>query len=414
MHRAPTATLSPGDTLAKTIYNDRGEILLARGVALTPRLIQALTDRGYESVYVMDGVADDVEPLGLISDQLRASAVANVRSVFALLRHATRTVRDEAAQDGAHVIRDTPLQMGSAIERELHGMVTLAEAILDEVMDQDTLAGMASLKAHDNYTFEHSVEVAVYGVMLGKRIGLQRSLLKDVALGCLLHDIGKQYVDQRILNKPGNLDPAEFKQIMEHPVLGFQLVRQMPIDSPRPAAIVLQHHERQDGNGYPNRLFGSNRIVRTDQERFDPRRISLLGELAAIADVYSALASDRPYRAALPADRIFDIMHEEAGQHLNRDLMRSFVTFVQHFPIGSHVRVSGGTYDGCLGVVVNVTATAPARPSVRLLFDAIGRGMGEGHEIDMRQQPAAVELHVLPDTGLPLDAAARGRIAPAA
>lgn len=414
MHRAPITSLSPGDTLAKTIYNERGEVLLARGVALTPRLIRALTQRGYESVYVMDGIADDVEPLGLITDQLRATAVANVRSVFALLRHATQNVRDEAARDGAHVIRDTALQMDSAVERELNGMVALAEAILDEVMDQDTLAGMASLKAHDTYTFEHSVEVAVYGVMLGKRIGLPRMLLKDVALGCLLHDIGKQYIDQRILNKPGKLDSAEFAQIMEHPVLGFQLVRQMPIESPRPAAIVLQHHERQDGSGYPNRLFGSNRIVRTDQERFDTRRISLLGEIAAVADVYSALSSDRPYRTALPADRIFDIMHQEAGQHLNRDLMRSFVTFVQHFPIGCHVRVSGGAYDGFLGVVVNVTAAAPARPSVRLMFDAAGRSLGQGDEIDLRQQPSSVELHVVPESGMPLDAAAQRRTASAA
>jgi putative nucleotidyltransferase with HDIG domain len=301
--------------------------------------------------------------------------------------------------------------LGQAVENELNGMVSLAESILDEVMDQDALAGMASLKAHDNYTFEHSVEVAVYGVMLGKRIGMQRTYLKDVALGCLLHDIGKQYIDERILNKPGKLDTAEFEQIMQHPQLGFQLVRQMPVASGRPAHIVLQHHERQDGTGYPNRLFGTNTIARTDRERFDRRRISLMAELAAIADVYSALASDRPYRAALPADRIFSIMQAEAGQHLNLDLMRSFVTFVQHFPVGSHVRVSGGINDGCLGVVTRVSANSPTRPFVRLLFDAAGHGLGEGQEIDLRQQPSAVELHILPDSGMPLEEVARQRSA---
>jgi putative nucleotidyltransferase with HDIG domain len=403
MHRAAVQTLTPGLKLAKSIYTEKGEILLARGALLTPRYIQALSQRGYTAVFVMDGIADDVEPLGLVTDQLRASAVASVRSVFALLSHATQAIRDDAAVDGAHVIRDKPLKVNALVERELSHMVSLAEAILDEVMDQDALSGMASLKAHDNYTFEHSVEVAVYGVMLGKRVGLTRALLRDVALGCLLHDIGKQYVDTRILNKPGKLDEAEFEAIMQHPVLGFQLVRQMPMPNPRPAHIVLQHHERQDGAGYPNRLFGTNHIHRTDAERFDPRRISLMGEIAAIADVYSALASDRPYRAALPPDRIFDIMRAEAGQHLNRDLMRAFVTYVQHFPIGSQVRVSGGTYAGALGVVYDVSANAPARPFVRLLFDATGRPLGEGVEIDMRQQPSSVELHIIPDSGKPLD-----------
>src|SRR3712207_9034799 len=83
MHRAGIGTVSPSDVLGKTIYGDQGEVLLARGVRLTPRLLKALTDRGYESVYIMDGIADDLEPVGLISDQLRASAVANVRAVFA-------------------------------------------------------------------------------------------------------------------------------------------------------------------------------------------------------------------------------------------------------------------------------------------------------------------------------------------
>jgi HD-GYP domain-containing protein (c-di-GMP phosphodiesterase class II) len=407
MHRAAVATLTPGLVLAKTIYTDKGEVLLARGATLSPRYIQALTDRGYHGVFVLDGVADDVEPLGLITDQLRATAVASVRSVFALLSHATKAIRDEAATTGAHAIRDRSVKLGTNVEGELSRMVSLAEAILDEVMDQDALAGMASLKAHDNYTFEHSVEVAVYGVMLGKRIGLSRSMLRDLALGCLLHDVGKQYVDIRILNKPGKLTDAEFAQIMQHPVLGFQLVRQMPMPNPRPAAIVLQHHERQDAAGYPNRLFGTNRIHRSEAERFDPRRIALLAEVAAIADVYSALSSDRPYREALPADRIFEIMREEGGPHLNRDLMRAFVTYVQHFPIGAHVRVTGGTYDGALGVVTEVSANAPARPRVRLLYDRTGHGLGEGVEIDMRQLPAGVELHVVPDTGDGLEAAAR-------
>lgn len=406
MHRATTNHLTPGLTLAKTIYTEKGEVLLARGAVLSPRYIQALIQRGYQSVFVMDGIADDIEPLGLISDQLRASAVTNVRSVFALLRHATKTARDQSAESGAHALSETPLEVGSAVERELAGMVSLAENILDEVMDQDALAGMASLKEHDNYTFEHSVEVAVYGVMLGRRAGLSRKLLRDIALGCLLHDIGKQYVDPRILNKPGRLDEAEFAAIMEHPLLGYQLVRQMPIESPSPAHIVLQHHERQDGQGYPNKLFGSNRIARSDQERFDMRRINLMAEIAAIADVYSALASDRPYRAALPPDQIFNIMRKDSGQHLNEELLLSFVRFIQHFPVGSHVRIIGGFHAGSVGVVYRVSAGAPTRPFVRLMFDRTGRGLGQGHEIDMRQQSQTVQLEILPDT-LELEAAAR-------
>src|SRR5690349_17677812 len=97
MHRAAVQTLTPGLKLAKTVYTEKGDVLLARGAVLSARYIEALAQRGYTAVFVMDGIADDVEPLGLVTDQLRASAVASVRSVFALLSHATQTIRDEAA-----------------------------------------------------------------------------------------------------------------------------------------------------------------------------------------------------------------------------------------------------------------------------------------------------------------------------
>src|SRR5437879_379355 len=162
-----------------------------------------------------------------------------------------------------------------------------------------SLAGLTTLKAHDTYTFEHSVDVAVYGVALGRRLKLDRADLRDLALGCLLHDIGKMYIDERILNKPGKLTAEEFAEITKHTVLGFQMVRQLPLPNSRPAHIALQHHEKQDGSGYPDQRWGTNRFWRTKQERFDPRRINLFAEVAAVADVCSALASDRPYRAAL-------------------------------------------------------------------------------------------------------------------
>ena len=96
------------------------------------------------------------------------------------------------------------------------------------------------------------------------------------------------------------------------------------IGSPRPAHVALQHHEHQDGTGYPNGLTGLNRLFRTPRERFDPQHMTLLAELAAVADVYSALSSDRPYRAALPAPDVLETMRGMAGDHLNREAVEAF------------------------------------------------------------------------------------------
>ena len=232
-------SLTPGMQLERSIYNHRGDVLLARSTPLDETFISGIIQRGYRVVYVMDGIADDVEPLGLVSQRLRSATLGNLDSMFKLMAEATQPVRDEAAVDGAHVLHELPTKLGGAVERQIKRLEADVEQLLDEVFDAQIFEGVAALKSHDNYTFEHSVDVAVYGVMLGRKLALEYEYLKDLALGCLLHDMGKIHVDDRILNKPGKLSPAEFRQVMRHTVLGFQLVRQMPISSPRPAHVAL-------------------------------------------------------------------------------------------------------------------------------------------------------------------------------
>src|SRR5258708_6787908 len=245
---------------------------------------------------------------------MRVVTVRNVQTLNEMMSEATQDVRDQVAKAGADVLPEVPREIGEGITRQLQQLDKDAEALLGEGLETKTLAGIASLKSHDNYTFEHSVDVAFYGVVLGRRLALDRAFLKDLAVGCLLHDIGKMYIDDRILTKPGKLSAKEFEQIKQHTVLGFQMLRQMPFDSPRPPQVALQHHEHQDGSGYPGKLFGTNQIFRTPPERFSPRRIALLAELGAVADVCSALSSDRPYRATLPTPEVVKNSAPDVGQ----------------------------------------------------------------------------------------------------
>jgi HD-GYP domain-containing protein (c-di-GMP phosphodiesterase class II) len=194
---------------------------------------------------------------------------------------------------------------------------------------------------------------------------------------------------------------------MRHTVLGFQLVRQMPIGSPRPAHVALQHHEHQDGDGYPNHLTGTNRLFRTPRERFDPKRMTLLAELAAVADVCSALSSDRPQRAALTPSEVLAHLRSMAGEHLNTEAVEAFVSMVEVYPVGVHVRFGGGRYAGCYGVVLACRASAPNRPLVRLLFDAEGLPIPEGVEVDLRKLPEDAELTAVPEAGVSVEEYAR-------
>ncbi len=403
MHRVPVELLETKMQLGRHLYNHRGDVLLAGGTQLTDAFIASIRQRGYHFVYIMDGIADDVEPRGLISQRLRSTTVRNLDSVFELMSEATKASRDTAAEEGAHVLTEIPAKLGSAVERQIARLEADVEHLLDEVFDAQIFEGVAALKSHDNYTFEHSVDVAFYGVMLGRKLALGNEYLKDLALGCLLHDIGKMYVDERVLNKPGKLTSSEFRQVMRHTVLGFQLVRQMPISSPRPAHVALQHHEQQSGNGYPNKLTGTNLLARTPRERFDTSRMMLLSELTAVADVCSALSSDRPHRAALPAAEVLSVLRGMAGVHLNSQAVDAFVSMVEVFPVGVHVRFGGGKYAGSYGVVVKCIPGAPNRPLVRLLFDAQGAPVPEGVEVDLRKLPDDAELTAVPEEGVSVE-----------
>jgi putative nucleotidyltransferase with HDIG domain len=380
-------------SLGKSIYGAHGEIMLARGVDLSQEYIDALATRGFNAVYVQDGIADDVEPLGPVSERLRVGSVKSLATLYELMAEATQSIRDQAAAEGAHVISETPMKLGPATEAGVREVVRSVENLLDEALGQDMLAGLTTLKAHDSYTFEHSVDVAIYGAVLGSRLGLDRADLRDLTLGCMVHDIGKMYVDERILTKPGKLSAAEFSAITQHTVLGFAMLRQLPLPNGRPAHIALQHHEKQDGSGYPHRLFGNNRVFRSTNERFDVRRISLFAEIAAVADVCSALASDRPYRAALPTPEVLQILRDMAGPHLNQEIVEAFVRAVQPFPVGTHIVVRGGRYDGCLGIVVRPSPRQQHsnRPGVRLLLDPNGRHV-TGLDVELWTQPSGVGI----------------------
>src|SRR5260370_30912622 len=119
-----------GMQLARSLYNHRGDVLLARATTLNVSFINSIRQRGYHFVYIMDGIADDVEPLGLISQQVRSATVRNLDSMFALVGDVTRPILEEAAEKGAHVLRDVPPKLTSAVERQIKRLANDVQQLL--------------------------------------------------------------------------------------------------------------------------------------------------------------------------------------------------------------------------------------------------------------------------------------------
>jgi hypothetical protein len=206
--------------------------------------------------------------------------------------------------------------------RELK-LMTLARRLLHQEQQQqqvhDQLKEMlfgvvrcltGSLDARDPYTWGHSDRVARIAVRLAEQMGLHESVRSELYLGGLLHDIGKIGVPDHILRKPGRLSEEEFELVKQHPVIGDALlvhVRQLAHLRP----IVRNHHERYDGQGYPDGLAGE--------------RIPFGARIVAVADSCDAMMSARPYRKALPTEQIESIFRDGAGRQWAPDVVEAFL-----------------------------------------------------------------------------------------
>ena len=179
-----------------------------------------------------------------------------------------------------------------------------------------SLQGLANaLEAKDAYTRGHSERVAALAEQTAVAAGLAKAAAATVAQAGLLHDLGKIAVPEAILRKPGPLTPDEWQVMRRHPLTGAHIVA--PLDFFSEAAVIVRHHhERYDGSGYPDGLQGE--------------AIPLGARIVAIADVYDALTSDRPYRRGLPADGAIQRLKDEAGRTLDGPLTTVFVDLIAH------------------------------------------------------------------------------------
>ncbi len=347
MRRIPVWALKPGMIVEKPVYDLKGRLLLNRGLELKKDYIHHLKRMDIPFIYVQDHFIPDVKVEDVILDETRARAT-----------NAVRTILEEAR-------RQPPgSNLGLVFEQKQF------EEIVDEIVDQlidnpELMINMADIRSSDTYTFAHSVNVAVLALTIAIALGgFSRKQLTQIGSGSLLHDLGKIRIPMEILNKKGPLTREEFGRVQEHPREGYDIVSSQGILDKNAASIILQHHERTDGNGYPYHL----------QEE----EISPLAKMVAIADVYDALTSDRPYRKGFPPHKALEIM-ETMGDIFDNDMLQALLGHIAAYPVGTFVQLSSGE----VGIVVKNRVGFPRHPRVRIFFT--GKDLEEvaPHEIDL-------------------------------
>lgn len=177
--------------------------------------------------------------------------------------------------------------------------------------EEGVLGNVAQVLVASRNLYDHSINVSLLSMVLGRRLGLDKGRLQSLGMGALLHDVGMAKVPPEILNKPGELTEEELAEVKKHPRQGHQLLslaKNMPYDA---LNIVLNHHERWDGQGYPTGLSGEN--------------IPMLARLVKVVDTYDAMTSPRPYREAMAPPEAAVTLLNEAGVSLDHELTVEFI-----------------------------------------------------------------------------------------
>lgn len=361
--------IKPGMILGKTIYGKNYEVLLKKGVELTEDLIDRLTKRGYMSVYIEDKDTDDIVIEDSVSDKIRIMATKDVIKLYQAGESLAGKKTVDPYETIIERINTDEIKKSFQESFEFRQIRYNIRFFLDEIMTKDILLGLNTIKSHDNYTYEHSVDTAIVSLIIGKRLCLNKKKLEQIAVGEFLHDIGKIFIDEEILTKPGELTVEEYNLIKHHPVYGYELLKENEKIGYVSAHIAYQHHERQDGGGYPRGLKGNNKIDREDIVFTGEDKLIMPAEIAAISDFYDACISDRPFRPGLPHDLVYELIKDAARTQFNEELVNCFLEVMPKYLVGSEVRIKNGRYKEFTGYVISLNRDHLSKPKVKLLYD---------------------------------------------
>jgi HD-GYP domain-containing protein (c-di-GMP phosphodiesterase class II) len=246
------------------------------------------------------------------------------------------------------------------------------EPVVDSISrNPDACLWVNRLKAHDQYTYQHSLSASMWAVSLGRQVGLPRQDLRSLGMGCLLMDVGKLRIDPELLTLDRELNPKEAAELAGHIQHGLDILEECGVINQDVIDMVAFHHERYDGSGYPNGVRG---------EAIPP-----FARIAAIVDTYDALTSNRAYAQAIaPADAI-KLLYNSRDKDFQAELVEAFIQAIGIYPAGTLVELSSGE----VGVVVAEYRTRRLRPKVMLLLDSNKNKVREPRIVDL--QAEAVE-----------------------
>jgi putative nucleotidyltransferase with HDIG domain len=351
------------------VLNREGTLLLSSDTVITStEEIETLRRQGVARLHINIKKGKDIPPEGIIDKDLRRREAAYYQELEKAKEIHQKTV--ETAREVLDAIRQGKSFSVSKVEKA-------AEEIVESLLrNNDALISLSQIKGYDEYTYTHSVNVSVLTASLAYSLGYNRDKLLEVGVGGVLHDIGKMQVPEPILNKPGRYTDEEFAVMKKHPEYGLAIVKDKKNISSFSKSIIIQHHERFNGIGYPYGLKGA--------------QIAEIGLIAAVADVYDALTSNRVYRAAWTPQKALAVIFQGCDKDYSRNIVERFTKQMGIYPVGSFVRLVSGE----MGVVTRVDRGNLLAPVVQVLFDGSGKRLKSPVEYDLSKKQQSEDKHL--------------------
>ncbi len=322
-----------GMRLGKTIYNEQGMVLLNANSILTNAHINKLDELGYKGLLIEDELSEEIEyKENFVTSEFKFNLAKKLNDALS-----TKTGNKN-------------------FYNQVDNLKLAISDLVDEIMSRRELnLNLLELKMFDNYTYFHSVNVAIISLAIAFHLGLNREDMLAVGTAAVFHDIGKIFIDSSILNKPGRLTDEEFAIMKTHSKKGYEVLTHGNNLSVKTTVSVLSHHEHYDGSGYPNGLVGEN--------------IILFGRIICIADVYDALTSDRPYRSGSSVLEGIEYIMANSGKLFDPDLVRIFTSKIYPYPVGATVLLSNGE----MGLVMSNNDEYCLRPKIKIISNKENR-----------------------------------------
>ena len=354
------------------------------GICVTPAIVDAPMEEIIAFTRVLIRSVEKSAPASWLEKQMEVTQWPWVQILKGLEveRGSDKDLREKARNTYFHALTSVK-DVVQRISVQGHAGVRKAKRMVQNMVDclaqdESLFLCLSTIKDYDDYTYSHSVNVAVLSLCLGNRIGFSRTSLEHLGICGLFHDLGKVEVPHEILNKPGHLTENEWEQMQNHPMASVRQILKLHASHELKSKIVLapfEHHIKYDLSGYPQVLFKN--------------KVSLFGRILQIADVYDAITSPRAYRNSyMSPDQAVGFMMKNAGKDFDPVLLKVFAIMMGTYPVGTLLELDTGE----VGIVSDYPMESGGHlPRVLLLQKESGGSYKRGEMVDLSEKN--------PDTG---------------